>query len=394
LPQNMNFRSLRVGFYPLLLLAFICPSFPTYSQQPLYKEGLPSMVHLAHSAIETGFSNISRKLDDSTFMQYASYRFSYQSTLDETLTLYKQRDYDRLQKQMTYWVESIQKDLGEPADMPSARKAELIEAMEVQRLDTGPVMTAFEKFIEAYTLYQKKVWMRKVTDSTKIVTEYYIGKLNALQAEIDKSKVKKDLEGLSGRLHRVQVYQDLADFSVIVKGLLGTINSSKPYLDDENFYQMTLLQKVNAKWKPENVVDFGNTVFEAVKTNNLKGYSKYFLSYAEAEGMYRKSFAGFNQEYYTRMLEQARASFQEVIDKLKNEGIMPGTVELISDYKSLSYMNTITNEQRKSDPMNYDIYIVFGSAKGKYLLTLKEVENNSVKQKVKHLSVLDLTPFP
>jgi hypothetical protein len=395
-PISAYFALVIVTMKPLsALLLALCAVLPAYSQQSLYKEALPELVSSAHARIEVGFADLKKKLDDTTFLHYFSNRNFYEMQLDETSKLYKARSYDRLQKQVSYWNEYIDRDLAEPADMPSARRAELIERLESERLDTGPVTepvtTAFKKFIEAYTLYQRKVWMRKVTDSSKLVTELYLTRLDELQQEIDRSKVKSKLQSISGTLRSIRRYQDVVDFSVLSKSLLATLKSARPYLDDEFFYQFTLKQKINANWKPENVVDFGTAMFEALVSGNQKAYARHFLSFSDAQEIYSKKIADYNQQHYDQALEQALASFKQVTTRLQQEGIVPGTIQQVSDYVSDDYMNSITAEQRKTYPLKYDIYILFESPKGRYLLTLNEVDNSSLKHKIRHLSTLELT---
>lgn len=376
---------------PFILLLVLCSVFSGYTQHTLYKDALPDLTSSAHARIASGFLILKNKLDDSTYMQYASYRHFYVSQLKEVMKLYTERSYDRLQYQLNFWNKSIDQDLGNQADMPSIRREQLIARMDIANLDSGQLTASFQEFIKAYTLYQRKVWMRKKNDSTELVTQLYMNRLNLVQEEINRSPEKNKLGDVMGTLRSVKVYQELVDFSFNIRLLIETLKSSKQYLDDEFFYQLTLKEKVNANWKPENIVDLGESLFDAVVSGNQKSYTKHFLSFSEANEIYKKKNANYSQEHYDRAFEQAITTYKQVVGQMKQDNIIPGKIVLVSDYLSNEYMNSITTEQRKTYPTKYDVYILFDSSNGRYLLTLNGVDNSSLKQKVKHLSTLELT---
>jgi hypothetical protein len=379
----------------ITLSLLLCVSALIYGQAQdlLYKDQLPALATRAHNDIQAGFAQLQSKFADTMFLQYASYRSNYEWRHNELTSLYKARNFDRLLRQADYWFEITQRDLGDEREMPSTRKANMTGIMEYQRLNDAAVTKAFDTFMEAYTLFQKKVWMRKVHDSTKVVTNLYLTRLEELQQAINRSKDKDRLGNLEGNLTAVRNWDQLASLSVEVRSLVEKIKSTRHYLEDEGFYNLTLEQKLKAGWKPENIVAFGNSVLQAIKEGNQKGFSKLLLSYDDAERIYKAKYPAFDQQVYADLRLKAENSFKDVIAALAKEGLNPGDAELICDYTSLDYMNNITVSQRTTYGPTYDVYIVFPSAKGKYLLTVKEVHNASPKEKVRHLSQLDLVAY-
>ncbi|MEJ0033780.1 MAG: hypothetical protein WDO15_27120 [Bacteroidota bacterium] len=112
-----------------------------------------------------------------------------------------------------------------------------------------------------------------------------------------------------------------------------------------------------------------DALFKAIVDGDQKAYSKHLLSFKDAKEIYDKKDPNYFQPQYDEAHKQALASFVQVTGQLKQEGITPGKMLQVSDYPSNNYMNTITVDQRKTYPTKYDIYILFDSPKGHYILT-------------------------
>ncbi|MEJ0033781.1 MAG: hypothetical protein WDO15_27125 [Bacteroidota bacterium] len=78
--------------------------------------------------------------------------------------------------------------------------------------------------------------------------------MKELRQEIDKSKWKSQMKNVSAVLDNIKSYQETVEFSYFFKLLFETVKTTRPYLSDEKYFQLTLKDKVNAKWKTESVV--------------------------------------------------------------------------------------------------------------------------------------------
>ncbi len=111
--------------------------------------------------IDAGLLVMKEVLVDTSLMAYHTY--GYNSNLSEATKFWQEHNYDQFQKALTSWDESMTRVLSSVNDVPSTRTTQLRTAMNNERIDTGPLMTSFNKFLDAYQLYHQKFGIRNKT---------------------------------------------------------------------------------------------------------------------------------------------------------------------------------------------------------------------------------------